>query len=293
MPSDFNRIAFFLQVCESESITKAAERLYISPQALNKQIRLLEESLGEKLFLRTRPVLTLTPFGAFFRDNMQPVYQLYQSAQTQVEQYLENSKRTLRVGFFQGIPKRQVVQPVLSELLMELPRLQIELGSAEMDELYADLRSGKIDLAIMYVNPIDTLSDLAQIPLFSLPCSVVVSYLHPWMVKDAITAEDMAAAPVLFLSRSNGPDKEGFYSSLKAASYHFAPGYNAMLAQLGLGQHYAVFPTGLEKLGEMGMKAFPLPDEYHAEFTLSLLYRPDNRFAELFSGLSVLQKDFL
>jgi len=295
MPADFNRIVCFLKICENGSIAKAAQQLYISPQALNKQMRVLEEELGKKLFQRTGRKLALTDFGIFFRSQMQPVYQLYQTAQAQVASYLDSSRHTLRVGFFQGIPKRQVIQPVLTELLIGLPNIQIELGSAEMDEIFTDLRAGKTDLAITYVKPIDTFPDLIQIPLLTIPCAVVISYLHPWMAKESITAEDMAAAPVLFLTRTNGPDKDGFYGNLRASAYQFAPTYNSMLAQLGLGQHYGVFPTAFENLGELGLKAFPLPDEYHeyhAEFFLSLLYHPDSQFAVFFSTLSSLKEDF-
>lgn len=292
MSVDFNRVVYFLQICESGSVSKAAERLYISPQALNKQIRVLEEELGEKLFQRVGHKLTLTDFGTFFRNQMLPVHQLFQTAQAQVAQYLDSSRHTLRMGVFQSLPKRRVIQPILTELLIGLPNIQIELGSAEMDEIFSDLRAGKTDLAITYVNPVDPLPDLVQIPLLTIPCTVVVSYLHPWMVKETITAEDMAASPVLFLTRAGGPDKEGFYAALRASSCHFAPTYNSMLAQLGLGQHYAVFPTAFENLGEMGLRTFPLPDEYHAEFLLSLLYRADSRFAEFFSTLTVLQDAF-
>ncbi len=292
MSADFNRIVYFLRVCEFGSISKAAERLYITPQALNKQIRVLEEELGEKLFQHTTRTLQLTEFGVFFRNQMQPVCQLYETAQAQVARYLDSSRQTLRVGFFQGIPKRRVIQPVVTELMVGLPDVQIELGSAEMDEVYTDLRSGKIDLAITNVNPVEALPDLVQIPLLSLPCKIVVSYLHPWMARQTITSEDMAAAPVLFLSRANGPDREGFYRNLKASSYHFAPTYNAMLAQLGTGQHYAVFPTLFENLAEIGLKTFPLPDEYSLEFSLALIYRPDSRFAEFFSTLAALQEEF-
>ena len=49
MPDNFERIAYFLQVCECGTVSKAAEELYISPQALNKQLRTLEDELGEKL----------------------------------------------------------------------------------------------------------------------------------------------------------------------------------------------------------------------------------------------------
>lgn len=292
MSADFNRIVYFLHVCEHGSISKAAERLYISPQALNKQMRVLEKELGKKLFQHTARPLTLTNFGAFFRNQMQPVYQLYQNAQIQVEHYLDATKRTIHVSFFQGIPKRQVIQPVIAELMAGLPEAQIELVSAEMDEIYADLRSKKTDIAITYINPIETFPELIQIPLLKLPSTIVVSELHPWIVRETIGVEDMAAAPVLLLSRANGPDKEGFYGSLQAASYHYASGYNAMLAQLGLGQHYAVFPTGLENLSEIGLKAFPLPEEYRSEFCLSLIYRPDSPFSDFFSTLSVLKDDF-
>lgn len=292
MPADFERITYFLHVCECGSVSKAAEKLYISPQALNKQIRTLEEELGEKLFQRTTRALELTSFGSFFHSQMQPVHQHYQIARSQVSDYLNAAKQTLRVGFFQGVPKRKVIQPILTELMIGLPDVQIELGSAEMDEIYADLRSNKIDLAITNVKPDEKIPDLVQIPLLAMPCMIVVSYLHPWMAKETVGREDMAQAPVLFLSRASGPDKEGFYGELRAASYHFAPTYNAMIAQLGLGQHYAVFPTLFENLPEVGLKTFPLPDECRFEFSLALVYRPDNRFASFFSTLTSLQMDF-
>jgi len=292
MSANFERIAYFLCVCECGSVTKAAAKLYISPQALNKQIRTLEAELGEPLLRRTTRTLSLTDFGVFFRNQMQPVCQLYQAAKTQVAHYLDASRQTLRVGFFQGVPKRRVIQPLITELMIGLPNVQIELGSAEMDEIYADLRSGKTDIAITNVNPCDPLPDLVQIPLLSLPCSIVVSYLHPWMAKESVGVEDMASFPVLFLTRDSGPDKDGFYGNLRAASYHFAPTYNAMLAQLGTGRQYAVFPTLFENLSEIGLKTFPLPEECRFEFSLALLYRPDNRYAAFFETLISLRDEF-
>lgn len=290
MPADFNRIVYFLRVCECGSISKAAESLYITPQALNRQIRVLEEELGEPLFVRNTRRLSISSFGAFFRNQMQPVYQLYQAAQRQVAEYLDAANPSLRIGFFQGIPKRQAIQPVIAEILEQLPDVQIELGSAEMDEVYSDLRSKKTDIAITYVNPVDDIGELVEIPLVTLSCSVVVSVLHPWAEKDSISVKDMEASPVLFLSRANGPDKVGFYGNMKAGGYHFATSYNAMLAQLGLGKHYGVFPVVFENLAEMGLKSFKLPAGCEAEFRLSLVYRQDSPYAEFFRSLDHLRE---
>lgn len=292
MPADFNRIVYFLRVCECGSISKAAESLYITPQALNRQIRVLEEELGEPLFVRNTRRLSISTFGTFFRNQMQPVYRMYQAAQRQVAEYLGTANPSLRIGFFQGIPKRQAIQPVIAEIVEQLPDVQIELGSAEMDEVYADLFGKKTDIAITYVNPIDDIGELVEIPLVTLSCSVVVSVLHPWAEKDSITIDDMETYPVLFLNRANGPDKVGFYGNMKAGSYHFAASYNAMLAQLGLGKHYGVFPVVFENLAEMGLKSFKLPAGCEAEFRLSLVYRQDSPYAEFFSSLDHLRDTF-
>ena len=53
----------FLCVADAGSFNKAAERLYISPPAVIKQINLLEESLQVQLFTRTHRGLVLTEAG--------------------------------------------------------------------------------------------------------------------------------------------------------------------------------------------------------------------------------------
>lgn len=292
MTANFTRVVYFLTVCECGSIAGAAEKLYITPQALNKQIRMLEDELGESLFQHTTRRLNITDFGQFFRNQMQPVFQLYQNAMLQTEQYLDTAKPSLHVSFFQGIPKRQVIQPVISEILIGLPDSQIEFGSAEMDQIIDDLYDRKADLAITYINPTEHLPDLVQIPLFTAKSSIVVAPTHPWAAKKDITLEDMAREPVLFLERSHGPDKDGFYGNLKAASYHFAPDVNSMLAQLCLGRHYSVFPAANQFIEDSGLICLPLPDSCSSDFRLVLLYRPDNQFSNFFDSLKHLQASF-
>lgn len=53
----------FITVAESGSFAKAADKLYISPTAVIKQINILESNLDLKLFNRTHRGLTLTAAG--------------------------------------------------------------------------------------------------------------------------------------------------------------------------------------------------------------------------------------
>lgn len=53
----------FIRTADAGSFNKAAEESHITPTAVIKQINLLEENLGVKLFERTHRGLTLTKAG--------------------------------------------------------------------------------------------------------------------------------------------------------------------------------------------------------------------------------------
>lgn len=61
----YQRIRYFLKAAESGSFSKAADQMFISAQALTKQIGLLEDELGGKLFVRSYKGITLTPLGEY------------------------------------------------------------------------------------------------------------------------------------------------------------------------------------------------------------------------------------
>ncbi len=58
-----SNIRYFVEVASCESITEAAEKLYISQPGLSKQIALIEKEIGVALFYRTHRTVRLTPAG--------------------------------------------------------------------------------------------------------------------------------------------------------------------------------------------------------------------------------------
>lgn len=61
---------YALKAAEEGSITRAAEQLYISQQALSESLRLLENELGFPIFQRSRKGVTPTPTGQRFLDDL-------------------------------------------------------------------------------------------------------------------------------------------------------------------------------------------------------------------------------
>ena len=65
---NFQQLYYFVILCESGNVTKAAEKLYITQQALSASIAKLENELSCKLFDRTPKGVALTEGGKYFLD---------------------------------------------------------------------------------------------------------------------------------------------------------------------------------------------------------------------------------
>jgi LysR family transcriptional activator of nhaA len=60
---NYHHLHYFWTVAREGSVSKAAERLHLSQPTISAQVRMLENALGERLFLRTGRSLALTDVG--------------------------------------------------------------------------------------------------------------------------------------------------------------------------------------------------------------------------------------
>ena len=64
---NFHHLRYFWVVASEGSMSRAAERLNVSPSSLSVQIKTLEEQLGQQLFERRGKSLILTEAGVGYR----------------------------------------------------------------------------------------------------------------------------------------------------------------------------------------------------------------------------------
>ena len=72
---DFMQIKYFLEVADSQHVTKSAKKLHVAQPALTKSIHRFEEELGVPLFTHKGRNIILTEYGRFLRDKFAPVMQ--------------------------------------------------------------------------------------------------------------------------------------------------------------------------------------------------------------------------
>ena len=68
MPLEINTLRYFLTIVEEGSISRAADKLFLSQPSLSQQIHRMEKELGTELFLREARGVTLTPAGRIFEQ---------------------------------------------------------------------------------------------------------------------------------------------------------------------------------------------------------------------------------
>ena len=84
----------FIRVADAGSFNKAAEESFITPTAVIKQINLLEDSLGVKLFDRTHRGLHLTKAGHSLYQDSKYIIQYCRDSITKNRQTKKPSPKT-------------------------------------------------------------------------------------------------------------------------------------------------------------------------------------------------------
>lgn len=88
----------FICAAECGSFAKAAEALFLSPNAIKKRINSLEESLGFPLFERTLKGIKLTSAGKAFYEDSKKLVQSYNNATEKAKSISENKSDSVRIG---------------------------------------------------------------------------------------------------------------------------------------------------------------------------------------------------
>lgn len=118
----------FLCVAESGSFNKAAEKLYISPPAVIKQINLLEGSLGLQLFVRTHRGLQLTEAGKSLVQDTKYIIQYCKDSVTRAKNAMQKSTDIIRIGTSPMTPA-QVLVDLWPKLQEDCPNTKFQLVS--------------------------------------------------------------------------------------------------------------------------------------------------------------------
>ena len=102
---DLRQLENIIRINEERSITKAAEKLFITQSALNQQLQKLEAELGTPLFVRTRSDWRPTPAGEVYLDAARQILNIKRDAYHRIHDMADLARHHFTIGL---IPERGV-----------------------------------------------------------------------------------------------------------------------------------------------------------------------------------------
>lgn len=137
------QLRYFVTVAHFQSITKAAQALYITQPALSRSIARLEKELDLRLFQRTANRVVLTEAGACYLQAVQQAFDALDAGLVQARQANRKNCSQIRVLSAIGLMKR-----VASEYEKEHPLTEIQVELANTRTITRKVVEGKADLGI-------------------------------------------------------------------------------------------------------------------------------------------------
>ena len=195
----------FLCVAESGSFNKAAERLYISPPAVIKQINLLEENLDLQLFVRTHRGLSLTRAGQSLFQDAKYIIQYCKDSVTRARNAMQEGENVIRIGTSPMTPA-QVLVDLWPKLQQYCPDIKFQLipfdnTPENAREILGNLGQNIDVVAGIFDETMLNLRQCAGLEISKEPICCAVSVHHRLAQKERLTVQDLYGEHLMLMHR--------------------------------------------------------------------------------------------
>jgi DNA-binding transcriptional LysR family regulator len=171
-------------VADTLNFTRASERSFVSQPALTKAIQRLEETIGGRLFDRTKNSVQLTELGQAMLPNFHQVYDCANHAREQARRLTRDQQEVVHVGVMCTIDFHQVL-PGFIESQQGRSEIALSFREGNLEALTDALDQGEVDVGIM-CSPYEIPKRFAATPLFCEDYVVAIGDDHRFHGRDWI-----------------------------------------------------------------------------------------------------------
>jgi DNA-binding transcriptional LysR family regulator len=208
------------------NFARAAESLDISQPALSKSIRAIEESLGVRLFDRSRRGVSPTAFGEIVLSASGPLLRGVDEVLAEIRRVKGLEAGTLRIGAGSFALDMSVAETV-TRLAEHHPTLHIRLVLDDWESLTRKVMAGTLDVAVAEVTAAEQESQLSVERLGEHGGVFYCRSGHPLLSRTPLTFENISGFPLAMspLPGRVAPffERIGAAGRIDPASGHFLP----------------------------------------------------------------------
>ena len=145
-------------IADEKSITRAAQKLYLTQPSLSHCVTNIEKQLGTRLFRRTSGGLVLTYAGEKYYRMACEVLRVYAAFESEISEESELVRGRITVGITNYLAC-DLLPRMLPRFHKDHPGIELRIVEETTDELEKSLLSGRLDFAIMHTGAGDGASE--------------------------------------------------------------------------------------------------------------------------------------
>lgn len=188
-------LRYFLTIAREGSITNAANFLHVTQPTLSRQIKDLEDELGQKLFMRGSHNMTLTPEGMILRKRAEEIISMVDKTEEEFNSMENVVGGDIYIGGGETDAIKLIAQ-VAKDLRSNYPDIHYHLYSGNAEDVTERLDKGLLDFGIL-IQP----ADITKYDYLNLPArdvwGVVMRKDSPLAEKKSIRKEDLINIPLI------------------------------------------------------------------------------------------------
>lgn len=180
----------FCNAAQTESVSEAADRLFLSQPTVSLQIQALEREFETMLFERRGPKIRLTPEGKTLYKLAQPLIQgidgLHETFIAKCGS-LESGELNIAAGESTIL---YVLPEAISKFSSTYPKIRIKLQNVTGRDGMGMIRADQVDFAVGSMS--EVADDIYYHPVVSYKTVLITPLDHPLADKDSVTLQDIS-----------------------------------------------------------------------------------------------------
>ena len=238
---DIKQLRYFLSLADTLHFARASVLCHVSPSTLSRNIQLLEERLGARLFERDNRRVSLTPEGLKFEPYARDAVSQWDSICYELMTDSKQLKGEISV-YCSVTASYSFLYDILKKCRLRFPGIEIKLHTGAPEEAIERVLSGKDDIAIA-ARP-DSLSPALTFQSIGLSPLVFIGPADG-QVKIPETLTDWHQAPMILPERGISRERVDKWFSDKGIKPHIysqVEGNEAIVSMVSLGFGIGVVP---------------------------------------------------
>jgi DNA-binding transcriptional LysR family regulator len=257
---ELRQLRYFVAVAEEGNISRAAQKIFLTQPALSRQIKALEEEIGQCLLERQAHSIRLTSTGETLLHEARELLK-------HADQVLERVRAArqgvqLRIGYAPSFASGLLSEAV-AIFAQKHPNARVELFDLSTKEILSGLENDTLDVALT-VGPDRDAHGFKWTPLLRPSWQLAVHRNHPLARRPTVTPSEAVRGPLLAYCQRDYPEywniitdwlREHQQRPIIAGEYD---GVNSLLAAVESGLGVAIVTTSTARLVPKSVRLKPL-----------------------------------